>query len=112
MIQSFHVHVYYDQPTFNLAERICKQVSRQFEVPMGYMHKKPVGPHPMWSCQLTVSQEKLTNVLSWLMIHREGLIVFFHGDTGDDLADHTKHVGWLGESKVLNLEMFRDPLRS
>lgn len=106
MIYNFHVHVYYEETTFNLAQKLCLEVSQKFAVPMGYMHKRPVGPHPMWSCQLTVSKEKLGEVLSWLMLNREGLPIFFHAETGDDLADHTKHVGWLGESQELNIEMF------
>ncbi len=46
-------------------------------------------------------------MIDWLEAHRAGLTVFVHGLTGDDLADHTLHVMWLGEPEALKLEMFR-----
>ena len=73
---------------------------------MGRMHEKPVGPHPEWSCQLTVEKEKFGATIPWLSENRGGLTVFVHGLSGDDLKDHTEHVIWLGPSVELKLGMF------
>lgn len=104
--QSFHAHVYFDADTLAQATALCETVRDTFDIKMGRVHEKPVGPHPCWSCQLTVPYEKFAEVTSWLSLNRDGLVVFIHAETGDDLADHTKHVIWLGESVTLKTEMF------
>jgi aromatic ring-cleaving dioxygenase len=38
----------------------------------GACTKKPVGPHPCWSCQLAFPPEKLGDVTPWLALNREG----------------------------------------
>ncbi|MFQ5938851.1 MAG: DOPA 4,5-dioxygenase family protein [Alphaproteobacteria bacterium] len=40
------------------------------------------------------------------MLNRDGLTVFVHPETGDDLADHLDHALWLGEKLELNLSVF------
>jgi len=103
---SFHAHVYFHEQTLLQAKTLCEAVRDTFEIQMGRIHEKPVGPHPTGSCQLTVPYEKFAAVTSWLSLNRDGLVVFIHAETGDDLADHTKHVIWLGESIPLKTEMF------
>ena len=105
--ESFHAHIYFDGETVEQARVLCETVRDRFEIVMGRMHEKPVGPHPCWSCQLTVPYEKFAAVTSWLSLNRDGLVVFIHAETGNDLADHTKHVIWLGESLPLKTEMFK-----
>ncbi|MFT7095134.1 MAG: DOPA 4,5-dioxygenase [Alcanivorax sp.] len=41
------------------------------------------------------------------MASRNGLTVFVHGLSGDDLRDHTELVMWLGESLPLDLSIFQ-----
>ena len=77
-----------------------------FPVSVGRKHQKPVGPHPSWSCQLGFKPEVFDKIIPWLEENRNGLTVFIHADTGDDLKDHTDHVKWLGEPEKLHLEMF------
>ena len=43
---------------------------QHFAVPMGHMHRKPVGPHPCWSCQLTIPRRLAGEVIPWLMATR------------------------------------------
>jgi aromatic ring-cleaving dioxygenase len=74
---------------------------------MGRVHERPVGPHPAWSCQLTFDAADFDRVIPWLEDHRGELDVFVHGQTGDDLADHTTHASWLGKAYELKLDMFR-----
>jgi DOPA 4,5-dioxygenase len=41
-----------------------------------------------------------------MALNRGDLAVFAHASTGDDLADHTRHVIWFGESETLDLSIF------
>lgn len=106
-INGFHAHVYFDEHTFSQAAALCQAAHQHFSVPMGHMHRKPVGPHPCWSCQLTIPRRLAGEVIPWLMASRNGLTVFVHGLSGDDLRDHTELVMWLGESKPLDLSIFQ-----
>ena len=65
------------------------------------MHDNPVGPHPRGSCQLTIGKGQFADVISWLVLNRNGLTVFTHAQTGNALKDHTDHVIWLGPSETL-----------
>lgn len=38
------------------------------------------------------------------MLNRRGLTILVHPETGDDLADHSKHALWLGAVLPLDLE--------
>ena len=37
---------------------------------------------------------------------RDGLTIFIHPNTGDDLADHTRHAVWMGQILPLEVAMF------
>ncbi len=105
-IIGYHAHVYFDAETLKEATVLCQDAAQLFNVQMGHMHKRPVGPHPMYSCQLTCTPNQFAELLPWLALNRNGLVVFCHTDTGDHLADHTKHVIWLGEAQPLDLSVF------
>jgi DOPA 4,5-dioxygenase len=102
-IENFHAHVYYDKPQRPEAERLCAAAGQTFGVKVGRMHDNPVGPHPRGSCQLTIPTDKFAEVVPWLVLHRGGLTVFAHAQTGNALKDHTDHVLWLGPSEPLKL---------
>ncbi|WP_372657245.1 DOPA 4,5-dioxygenase family protein [Hydrogenophaga sp.] len=104
--KAYHAHVYFDADTLDLAVRLCEQAGQQFAVQVGRVHQKLVGPHPRWSCQLAFSHHQFDALVPWLDEHRQGLTVFVHGLTGDDLKDHTDYAYWLGESAVLDLSVF------
>jgi aromatic ring-cleaving dioxygenase len=103
----YHAHVYFDGKTIDQAREICQQAAERFGVAMGRVHEKPVGPHPRWSCQLSFDATQFDELISWLDQHRRGLTILVHGQTGDDLKDHTTNASWLGEPVALNLEIFR-----
>jgi len=105
-INGYHAHVYFDARTTDQAKQLCQTASDMFGVDMGRAHERPVGPHPMFSCQLGCTPAQFTKLLPWLALNREGLIIFCHPDTGDHLADHSKHVIWLGEAQPLDLSIF------
>ena len=103
----FHAHVYFGPDTVEKARDVCTQCSQTFGITMGRMHERPVGPHPDYSCQLTVPPDKVGDVLSWLSRNRQGLVVFSHPNTGDVYKDHTDHAVWMGAMRPLKLDNFR-----
>jgi aromatic ring-cleaving dioxygenase len=103
----YHAHVYFDEHTVDQAREICQQAAKQFGVAMGRVHQKLVGPHPRWSCQLSFDASQFDRLIPWLEQNRQGLTILVHGQTGDDLKDHTTHASWLGEPVALNLHFFR-----
>ncbi|OUS32989.1 4,5-dioxygenase [Rhodobacterales bacterium 56_14_T64] len=105
-ITSYHAHVYFDANSVEQARTLCQAAADTFDVPMGHMHQKNVGPHPMWSCQLTASPAQFAELLPWLALNRKSLIVFAHPDTGDHLANHRDHGIWLGTGLDLDLSIF------
>lgn len=106
-ISGYHAHVYFDASTTDKAVVICKEAADLFGVTMGRVHERPVGPHPMFSCQLGCSPEQFSKLLPWLALNRGELIVFCHPETGDHLADHSKHTIWLGKAQTLDLSIFQ-----
>ena len=108
-IQGFHAHVYFSEETLDRARRLCEAARDRFSIDMGRMHKRPVGPHPCWSCQLAFPPEEFGEVIPWLATHRRGLVVFVHPDTGDDFQDHAQHAMWMGQMLPLDLSIFDRP---
>ena len=105
-IRDFHVHLYFDADEVERARAVAGDVQRLFGAAVGHFHTRPVGPHPRGSVQLTISPQRFGEVAAWLPLHREGLTVFAHPSTGNDKADHTKHVIWFGPSEHLATERF------
>jgi DOPA 4,5-dioxygenase len=106
-IENYHAHVYYDADTRADALALCEAAGKTFGVKVGRMHDNPVGPHPRGSCQLTIGNGQLADVLPWLVLNRGKLTVFAHAQTGHALRDHTAHVIWLGPSETLKLSALR-----
>ncbi|NEQ99202.1 MAG: DOPA 4,5-dioxygenase family protein [Cyanothece sp. SIO2G6] len=106
IIKGFHAHVYFDHDTVEPARELCQQAEQMFPIKVGRMHQKPVGPHPCWSCQLAFPSELLGEIIPWLALHRGGLTIFIHPETGNDLKDHTDHAIWMGTIEPLKLEVF------
>lgn len=106
--RAYHAHVYFDAETQEVARKLCDKIAQQFaDLTVGRFHKRSVGPHSKWSCQTTFSAKHFDTFIPWLDANREGLTIFIHGLTGDDLKDHTDYAYWLGQSVELNLRMFR-----
>lgn len=107
-IRGYHAHVYFDANTVAQARALCEAAAAQFPLRMGRVHEKLVGPHPEWSCQLAFRAELFAEVIPWLMLHRNGLIVLVHPITGNDLRDHRDFPMWMGEARTLNLSVLSD----
>jgi len=106
-IFAYHSHVYYAADTMAQARALCEAAAQRFDLQMGHMHQRPVGPHPDWSCQLGYRPDLLNQILPWLALCRNGLVVFTHPVTGDDLRDHRDHAIWMGAVRPLRLDIFR-----
>ena len=105
-ITGYHAHVYFDAGTREEARAVREAVEARFPVGMGRWHEKPVGPHPCWSYQIAFAPEIFAEIVPWLALNRQGLTVFLHPESGDDLADHRDHAVWLGPSATLDLSIF------
>lgn len=103
-ITGYHAHVYFDAGTVEQARALRERVSEEFDYAVGRFHEKNVGPHPRWSFQVAFKASEFGTFVPWLAVHREGLTVFVHGLSGDDIYDHTQLVFWLGESVELDLD--------
>ena len=106
MIRDFHAHIYFNPDEVDEARALGASASAKFGVAEGHYHLRPVGPHPRGSVQLTVPTELFGEVAQFLALNRDSLTVFAHAETGEDLADHTQHVIWFGESEELDLSIF------
>ncbi|ERO62383.1 DOPA 4,5-dioxygenase family protein [Pseudomonas piscis] len=105
-IKGYHAHVYFDASTIEQARVLCEQAAQLFDLRMGRVHERQVGPHPDWSCQLAFGPELFGQVVPWLALNRQGLVVFLHPETGDELQDHTDHAIWMGALRPLDLSVF------
>ncbi|MDB5751774.1 MAG: Dopa 45-dioxygenase [Ramlibacter sp.] len=103
---AYHAHVYFDEGTVTQARALCEEAGRRFRLSVGRVHERNVGPHPRWSCQLAFAADQFDALVPWLDANRQGLDVFVHGLSGDDLRDHTEHAYWLGNDWPLDLRMF------
>jgi DOPA 4,5-dioxygenase len=107
-IRDFHAHIYFDADQLDRAKRVAEAAHARFGVPVGRFHTDPVGPHPRGSCQLTVRPEQFGDFAQWIALNRDGLTIFAHTSTGDDIADHKEHVIWFGPSETLDLSILAD----
>ena len=103
----YHAHVYFEQESLDFATELCEKAANLFTLKMGRVHQKPIGPHPMWSCQITFSSIDFEQFILWLEDNRQGLNVLVHALTGDNLQDHTEYAYWLGNEIELSLDLFR-----
>ena len=102
-IHGYHAHVYFDQNTYDQAQKLCQKACEHFSLKMGKMHRQPAGPHPRGSCQLSFRASLFAGVIPWLLTHRNGLTIFVHALTDNDYLDHTENVLWLGTAEPIDL---------
>ena len=107
-IKGYHAHVYFDGATVSRARAVCEQAAALFPLKMGRVHERPVGPHPDWSCQLAFKAELFSQVVPWLMLNRDNLVVFVHPLSGNDLVDHRDRAMWMGAIRPLDLSVLTE----
>lgn len=102
-IGSYHAHVYFDAGSREAALALRAAIEARFDIEMGRFHERPVGPHPCWSYQVAFPAALFAEIVPWLALNRDGLVVFIHPNTGDALADHRDHALWMGAKMELDL---------
>lgn len=105
LIHGYHAHVYFSAETIAQARALCEAAAALFPLKMGRVHEIPVGPHPDWSCQLAFKTPLFADVVPWLAMNRNHLVVFIHPITGNDLVDHRDRAIWMGAVRPLDLSV-------
>jgi DOPA 4,5-dioxygenase len=106
-ITGYHAHVYYDAASKETATRLRAKLEAAFDVALGRWHDRPIGPHPCGSYQVAFAPELFGVLVPWLALNRDGLTIFIHPETGDDVPDHRDYAIWLGRQRELDLEALR-----
>ena len=109
---SWHSHVYFNTKSHPQADALVTLMHEHFgpdaTITYGRWHHKPVGPHPDFSIQLEFPHGLFTEVMTFLSLNRNGLTIFSHPNTGDNLLDHRDHAIWMGAVRPLKLSLFGD----
>jgi DOPA 4,5-dioxygenase len=105
-IRGYHAHIYFDAHEQERAQAVAEAARKATGCAVGRFHSGPVGPHPRGSVQLSLRPDQFAEFATWASEGRDGLTVFAHGLSGDDLADHTRYVIWFGNSEPLDLTIF------
>jgi len=112
-ITGYHAHVYYpDAASREQAAALRQAIETKFEVRMGRWRDEPVGPHPLPMYQVAFDAALFAEIVPWLMLNRNGLIIFVHPETGDDVPDHRDFPLWLGQKLDLNMAFLEAGNRS
>lgn len=105
----YHAHLYYDDASKEQAQHIHQKILHE-ELPidrLGFMHDKPVGPHPQAMFQLQFIDCYLMDVMEWLEQNRMNHSVLIHPMSDDLVADHSEDAIWLGEALNLDLDQLK-----
>ncbi len=107
IVADYHAHVYYGAAEKDAAAQLRTAAEARFTgAAFGRWHDNPVGPHPTGSYQIHFGPDLLVEILPWLALNRNGLTVFVHPNTGQDLEDHRDRAIWLGTTRKLDLSIF------
>lgn len=105
-METFHAHLYFTEDTRASAMRIREELrtATTFTVELQPVRNEPLGPHPTMMFNSHIEPDDFATFVLWLMQNHGPHPVLIHPNTGDDLADHTKHALWLGPPQPLNLD--------
>jgi aromatic ring-cleaving dioxygenase len=104
--EKYHFHIYFESNQLNITKKMVEKLSKLDYPEIGRIWERPVGPHPTNSCQITIFKDNFHQMTEWFLNNRNGLSIFVHAVTGNDLIDHTDYVMWIGRSYELNIEFF------
>jgi len=105
--KEYHFHIYFNINELEQVNAMVQELKAFDDLSIGRIWNKPVGPHPIGSCQVLVQSKDFHKMTDWFMLNRNGLSIFVHALSGDDIIDHTEHVMWIGPSVELNLDFFQ-----
>ena len=97
-IRHWHAHVYYDgEAQRATAAQLRSQVAQRFVVQLGRWHDALVGPHTRSMYMLAFEVPTFAQIVPFLALHRQGLDILLHPNTGAPRDDHLHHALWLGQ---------------
>ncbi|MGF1907620.1 DOPA 4,5-dioxygenase family protein [Aliivibrio salmonicida] len=102
----FHVHVYFNEHNIDCAVALTEALYKAFGFEIGNINTKPIGPHPVWSRQVSFKEDDYQAVFQWLEENRSDLSILIHPLTEDEYRDHTESAVWLGKPINLDLTIF------
>ncbi len=103
-IDGYHGHVYYNDETREVAERIRETIGATLGVEVRGLSDVPLGPHPVAQFRFTFTSAQFDTVVPWLMFNRRGLDVLVHPLTDSSYDDHSRYAIWLGTPVALKLD--------
>ena len=107
-IKSWHAHVYYDPATTRpVAAALREAIAARFNTTLGRWHDVTVGPHPQAMYQVAFENEIFPDLVPFLALHRQGLTILVHPETGDEVADHRDHAMWMGAVLPLDFSVLK-----
>ncbi len=106
-VSGYHAHIYYDDQSRAAAAAVREEIASRFNVRLGRWRDDPVGPHPQSMYQVAFAVEEFGPIVQWLMLHRRGLTVLVHPETGDAAGDHGERSLWMGQKLSLRFEVFQ-----
>lgn len=107
-IDHFHAHVYFrSAEQRETAMQLRHVIEQTFDVAMGRVHDRNVGPHTAHMYQVAFSPAEFDRLVPWLMLNNGGLSILVHPGTGNDLRDHTIGAAWIGEQLPVDVTAFR-----
>jgi aromatic ring-cleaving dioxygenase len=105
-IASFHAHVYFDPETGrDDAMAIREGVGARFEVRLGTVWDRPVGPHSKAMFQIAFAPDLFGSLVPWLMLNHRGLSILVHPNTTNQKRDHLLDPVWIGPMLPLDDEV-------
>ena len=107
IFNQYHFHIYFEPKDSLKARKLVEELQQIEHLGIGRIWDRPIGPHPIGSCQITVSSDHYHEMTEWFLKNRNHLTIFIHPVTGDDLVDHTDHVMWIGKPYDINVDFFK-----
>lgn len=107
VITGYHAHVYFDADSKAKAQALRSAMEKEFaQAEFGRWFDQPVGPHPEGSFQIAFTPDLFDQIIPYLALNRDGLTIFAHPNTDDDLRDHRDGGIWMGAIRPLDLSIF------
>src|SRR5262249_31909599 len=105
--KGFHAHIYYNETTKPVAEKLRGLLAEKFKVEVGMLSDEPRGPHPISQFAAIFEVSEFQQVVPWLMLNHEGLDVLVHPLTESSYDDHSKNALWIGNPVPMRLDILR-----
>ena len=106
-VTGYHAHIYYDEARRADAAVVREALAAHFSVRLGRWRDEPVGPHPQAMYQVAFAPDEFARIVPWLMVHRRGLTILVHPETGEAVGDHGERALWMGRKLRLRLRGLR-----